>query len=209
MEPSAIGPYLLLGLGSVAIVAVIVGHFRELPAKSSILMWVFGIALLGIGSYGPAFLADYVGFVKALNQFAEAPGASEVAEFLDRADRAGVSSDARVAVVVDVLGRKASVDEGNAVEAKAAVDEALEKLPQESENRAVLNDAKARMEAEFAVRDLAKRQIDAASSGRVAAPTIEARELEPLLRLNDVQLRELHTDRETVTRAQTRAQEDG
>ena len=37
MEPSVIGPYILLGLGAAAVIAAIAGHFKKLAAKSAAL----------------------------------------------------------------------------------------------------------------------------------------------------------------------------
>ena len=207
MEPSVIGPYILLGLGAAAVIAAIAGHFKKLAAKSALLMWIFGTALLGIGSYGPAFLADYVGFVKALNQVTEAPGGEQVAEFLDRAGKAGVSTAAREAILVDVLSRETPAAAGAAAEPAAEVyDGALQRLPESSENRAVLKEARSRVEAEKAAREFTRRRVAAEAASPEAGPSnLAARDLEPLLRLRPDQLRRLEVDREALDRARTRS----
>jgi hypothetical protein len=207
MEPSEIGPYVLLTLGAFAVAAAIVGHFRQLPMKSALLLWIFGVALLGIGSYGPAFLADYVGFVQALNRVTETPGADQVADFLAKADKAGLSTNARKAILVESLGRDAAAS-GRPAAATAAVFEKVAKsLPPKSENLAVLEETRIRVDAEVAVRDLANRHVEAMAVRPDAVPTVpEAAELAPLLRLRDDQLRAMRIDPETLTRAKARSE---
>ncbi|MEL7061583.1 MAG: hypothetical protein AAGN46_16275 [Acidobacteriota bacterium] len=201
MTPAQIGPYLLLALGAAALVAAIVGHFRKLPA-SSLPLWIFGLAALGLGSYGPTFLTDYADFVRALNAVVADPSqATAIAEFAEIATEAGVSAEAREAVLAQAVASAPAAAEATA----RTFDLALEKLPEGSENRAVLARAQQRVQTEEDLRAVVRETVDAAADGtwQLSGP---ARELQPLRELSQAELKRLRLQRATVERAITRSE---
>ncbi len=212
MEASVLGPYILLALGTGVIIAAVVSHFRQPPTKSATLMWIFGLAFLGIGAYGPTFLIQYAKFIKALNQVTATPGAESVASFLERAEKAGVSVEAREAILVEALGRQAAGEGNSALTSTAAYEQVSSQLPAQSENRMVLQEVRKRVEAEATIRDLANHQLEVMARPPEAAQptrTIDVDRLIPLTRLDTDQLRVMRVNPETLAQVQAQSRGEG
>lgn len=94
MKPSDVGPWVMLILGSLTILGalyatVIAGQTR----KSIIVLWIFGVAMVGIGSYGPVFLSDYGDFVNTLLSMNSSPSKETYQQAFDKVAGGKLSGD--------------------------------------------------------------------------------------------------------------------
>ncbi|MEM7051977.1 MAG: hypothetical protein AAF604_20080 [Acidobacteriota bacterium] len=182
----AIGPWILVVLGAVTVVTAIIGSFKKLPLGGTVVKWIFGVALLGIGTYGPAFLKDFTPFIEALNQVVAEPTVEGVVEFLDEGRKAGVTLQARQAVLIDVQNRPGT----DSRELLEIYRQAAESSPEDQE---ILNGAGQWILAESKARELARRQI---FSQFTAAPSrTGSDDLVPFLDLGDESLEVFQLDR--------------
>ena len=73
MDILQVGPWVLLGIGSVILLGALWGMLRQKPVKSVWIMWIIGFAVSGVGIYGPVFLSSYSGFVRTLLELQRSP----------------------------------------------------------------------------------------------------------------------------------------
>jgi hypothetical protein len=94
MTPSEIGPWLMLGLGALSIVAALYATVFLRPVKKGlIVLWIFGLAMLGIGSYGPMFLSEYGSFVSTMTSLNATPSKETYQQAFDKVASGKLTGD--------------------------------------------------------------------------------------------------------------------
>lgn len=83
MSIGDVGPWVLLGVGTVILLGAVWGVFKGKQAKSLWMMWIVGFATSGVAIYGPAFLGQYGEFVKVLMQLQSNPTPETYSKALD------------------------------------------------------------------------------------------------------------------------------
>lgn len=93
MNIQAIGPWVLLGVGTLALLAAVLGSLRRPPPKGLWMPWIFGFAIAGVGVYGPVFLQSYTEFVKVLLEMQEAPSPKTYAQVFEKVGSGELPAD--------------------------------------------------------------------------------------------------------------------
>jgi hypothetical protein len=83
MSIVTVGPWILLGVGTVILLGAVWAVFKGKQAKSLWMMWIVGFATSGVAIYGPAFLGQYGEFVKVLMQLQSNPTPETYSKALD------------------------------------------------------------------------------------------------------------------------------
>jgi hypothetical protein len=71
MDIVSIGRWIMLIIGALALLVAI---WTTLKGKGGFLMWVFGVLLVGIGSFGMEFIPKYGDWMKRLSDMIKSPG---------------------------------------------------------------------------------------------------------------------------------------
>jgi hypothetical protein len=74
----SVGRWVMLTLGVLALLGAI---WMALKAKGSLLMWVFGVLLLGMGSFGMEFIPKYSDWLGKLSDMIKNPGKESYGAF--------------------------------------------------------------------------------------------------------------------------------
>ncbi len=82
MTTQNVGPWLILVVGVVALIAAVWGSLSSTAQKKVWLLWVFGLACAGVGTYGPVFLSSYGGFLNVLQNIQTNPSTETYASAL-------------------------------------------------------------------------------------------------------------------------------
>jgi len=71
MDIVSFGRWVMVAIGALAVLAAILITFK---GKSSLLTWIFGVLLLGIGSFGMEFMPKYSDWLGKLSNMIKNPG---------------------------------------------------------------------------------------------------------------------------------------
>jgi hypothetical protein len=71
MDMVSVGRWIMIVIGALALLVAI---WITLKGKSSLLIWIFGILLLGIGSFGMEFMPKYSDWLSKVSDMIKTPG---------------------------------------------------------------------------------------------------------------------------------------
>lgn len=84
MNIQTVGPWILLGVGTVTLLGAAFVSVRHSAPKGLWLMWVFGFAIAGVGVYGPAFLEPYGKLIRPIMAMLASPNAATYNAVFDK-----------------------------------------------------------------------------------------------------------------------------
>jgi hypothetical protein len=86
MDILMIGRWVLLIIGSIAvIVAIVLTALKADPFRRLLLIWIFGVLLVGLGVFGLEFMPQYREWLNSLTNLVNNPGQESYKEFLTKA----------------------------------------------------------------------------------------------------------------------------
>ena len=195
MTPSELGPWILLGLGVVCIFAAIISGFKEVSPRVILMIWIFGVALLGVGSYGPIFLSSYTKFIRAMMAWEKSPTDENLAQLLESASSDKLPEGSLRAVTRYALstGGESSLE---------VLDRTINTLPEGNASRKVLVESRDEFRGEKNLHILAKIYLEEEIGESEPETELGTAEMvAPLLRLPDDRLEALSLDRELLEQA--------
>jgi hypothetical protein len=96
MDALVIGRWIMIVLGMAGVGSAIAFKFKH-PEKNPIMMWVFGVLLTGIGTFGMEFMPRYSEWLKVIKAMVDSPGIETYQVFFDK-----VAEEKLPAEVVDI-----------------------------------------------------------------------------------------------------------
>ncbi|MGH7563983.1 MAG: hypothetical protein ACREK5_06135 [Gemmatimonadota bacterium] len=164
MTANNLGAWLMVGLGAATVTAAIVASLRKIPAPTLGLMWLFGMALLGVGSYGPVFLSDYEKLTRSVVDLLKAPTGDNAEAVVAAASQEDIPEEARRAAIRIAY-------ETAPQETEQAIVQSIESRPSVAA-RPVLEDELAKIRAETATRAVGENLLkESADSPAALSPT--------------------------------------
>ena len=192
MDITSIGPWALLALGIVVVLGALWLSVKGRQFKLILPAWIFGMALSGIGVYGPAFLKPYGEFLEPILSMMESPGTETYSAFFNDV------AEGKMPEPYQNLGLSYALN--NPIEHMDSILEDAEKKAPTESSKVPLTNARADLEA----RALASATLVDETSFRRTAPTRPSRFFDrktqsnaarTLLALPDSTLRGLNLDR--------------
>ena len=84
MDITVIGMWVMLALGVVTVFFAIRLTVKQAVLRALLLSWVFGVALAGVGTFGPGFLDPYSDFLKVVFDAMGSPSEETYAAVVDQ-----------------------------------------------------------------------------------------------------------------------------
>ncbi|MGH7571491.1 MAG: hypothetical protein ACREMK_06575 [Gemmatimonadota bacterium] len=186
MTANELGAWLMVGLGAATVAAAILASLRKIPAPTLGLMWLFGMALLGVGSYGPVFLSDYEKLTRSVVDLLKAPTGDNAEAVVVAASQEDIPEEARraaIRVAYETAPR----------ETEQAIVQIMESRPS-VEARPVLEDELAKIKAESAAQAVGENLLKKTAVDTAALDSTDREILAPVLEVPDEQAERLGLD---------------
>jgi hypothetical protein len=190
MNIQAIGPWVLLGVGTLALLAAV----KQPTPKGLWMPWVFGFAIAGVGVYGPVFLHSYSEFVKTLLAMQKAPSPDTYADVFQKVGSGDIPPDyGKIALSYSLERPVEGMDQ--------LLETAIQKATDPQGKQALIEAKKTlegKQQAAEALETAIMRGTVPAESIRHFDPATRSRVARPLLKLPDERLRELRINRDEL-----------
>ncbi|MFC1540205.1 hypothetical protein ACFL41_01795 [Gemmatimonadota bacterium] len=147
MEIQTVGPWFLLVLGALTIIGALVYKMVYPEGGKTLMMYVFGVLLGGLGIWGPDFMTPYKDWLGVLSDLVTDPGQESVAAFLD------IAGEERMPAELKEIGLDYIVENASP-EMEAALNEAIEATPVNSDFHGLLSNALIDLRGKQAAADL-------------------------------------------------------
>lgn len=93
MDILAVGPWVLLGVGTLSLLGALFISLTRKEGKSPWIIWVFGFGISGVGIYGPVFLSSYGSFLKTIADLKSDPTAQAYSSAFDKIGNGDLSAE--------------------------------------------------------------------------------------------------------------------
>ena len=146
MEIQTVGPWVSLVLGAVTIIGALVYKIVYPEGGKTLVMYIFGVLLVGLGIWGPEFMSSYREWLGSLSNLVTDPGQESVAAFLNE-----VGED-KMPAELEAIGLEYIVENATP-ETEVILKEAIDAAPEDSRTHRVLTDALADLRGKQAAAD--------------------------------------------------------
>lgn len=192
MDIQVIGPWVLMGLGTVGVLGAVLVSVKQTAPKGLWMMWFFSFAILGVGVYGPAFLEPYSKFIQPLLAMQQSPSATTYKAVFEDVASGELPPEYQGIALAYALERPVEGMEELLDEAISASTDPVGKLALRGARESL--DGKKRVAAEL----LRDQELTAERIERFD-PATRAMVIRPLLKLSDDSLRERNLRRDVIT----------
>ena len=129
------GPWVLLGLGVITIIGALVFRIIHPRGGKPWAMYIFGLALVGVGIWGPGFLIPYGGWIGNLSDLIDNPGQQSIAEFVKDVEEGKMPEE------IEEIGLNYIVANPVPGVTDSILEGALTRTPSDSRSESILKDA--------------------------------------------------------------------
>jgi hypothetical protein len=195
MQIAVIGPWVLLVLGVVTLLAAVWASVTKPNPTRLWLMWVFGLAIAGIGIYGPVFLGPYQQFIGAITAMQEKPNQDTYKEAFVKVGKGELPPRYQEVVLAYALDRPVP-DMANAL--KGAISQATDPQGKVALEKTAQSLQEKKAVAEQITKNILNEGPSARTKLETLDPTTKSLVSEELRKQPDSTLRAVQLDRPTV-----------